>query len=82
MKTLLAAGLAALALAATTAATADPIYHPVRHAAVLRAPVVYRSGYVAPRLYSVDYVRHYHRFHHRRHGWRVRLHGPVRHHII
>ncbi len=67
MKTLIAAGLAALSLAATSVATADPIHpveyhHPFHHAVVVRTPIVY--------------VHH----HHRR-VWGVRFHGPVRHHI-
>jgi hypothetical protein len=75
MKTLIAAGLAALSLAATSVATADPVYaandhHPARHAVIVRAPVVYRSGFDRPGFYRAAYM----------HGRRGAYHHARRHH--
>ncbi len=90
MKTIIAAGLAALALAATSVAAAEPIHpvefhYPARHAVVIRAPFAYRSGFARPGFYRAAYYVHGHRggFHtarrHRR-GWGFRVRGPVHHH--
>ena len=68
MKTLIAAGLAASALMATTAASAKPVYpvdyhHRVHHAVVLRGPIAYRHEFwIAPIharavVYREGYIR-------------------------
>jgi hypothetical protein len=85
MKTLIAVGLAALSLAATSAASADPVHpaghdRPVHHAVVLRTPAVYRSGLDRPGYYVAAY-RHGHRggrhYHRGRVHFRGAFHRPI-----
>jgi hypothetical protein len=69
MKTLIAAGLAASALAAGTAASAYPIvyHHPYLHRVVMRGPIVYRGGiaiapvYPRPVVYGGGFYRPFYR---------------------
>jgi hypothetical protein len=86
MKTILAAGLAALALTATTVASADPIraaddHRPLHRAVVVRAPVVYRAGFARPGFYKATYVRAYHHPYHHRHHGAVRVRAPIHRHV-
>ena len=57
MKTLIAAGLAASALIATTAASANPVYpvinhHPVHRAVMLGGPIAYRHEFRIAPIYA------------------------------
>ena len=87
MKSLIAAGLAALALAATSVASADPIHpaddnHPVHEAVLTRSPIVHQAGFDRPGFYRTAYTRGHRGASHRgfRHH-RMRIGGRRHHHI-
>jgi hypothetical protein len=84
MKILIAAGLAAMALAATSVATAAPVYavHYDRSTADVVAtptPAIYQPGLASPGVYKADYYAHGRRgaHHHRRHHRHGRHHRRV-----